>query len=253
MNVNTLSKIDALSTLSFRTKARLATALSPLLDAVSYAACHGKDLRDFAVPMSELVATGLTSVDCSFLADAGIVAVLSRGKAAKGHWKRNGSRPVSADRLIVLTDAGIQWVAEWVALEATQVPRFDGLDPVKPHCSWPTIERIFYEASTRELYVAETLVLALGCRACSKGELLTAFQREKWATRIENPLKDRTNGGRAQQLRDAMHGLNKLQRQRHGCVYVKFHAEDKGRTARYEVTSEGNELARSHRRRTVDE
>ena len=233
-----------LDALEYRTRVRLAKGLAPLLDARSYAALLGKAPSEMEVTVSELSAHALTSVDCDLLAAAGVLEI--RGKESHNGHRRNGVRPKSLIKLpgavVALTRAGVQWVEELLPSADTRMVRVDKARRSRGVGRPP----LFYDQRAKELYLRRVLVIGLASRATNRRRLLAEFEDQHWQRQIDNPLTSKSNRARAQQLRDAVFGLNELQKARHGCVYVQFHADEKGHIAWYEVTAEGRQ--RSARR-----
>lgn len=224
---------------------RLAAALTPALDAFAYLVAPETSV-DAAIPLEELRCYALTSNDCIYLVAAGLLEILPRKGATSGH---NGSKlgaHLSAGAMARLTEAGIRWVSKWCSCAGAS-----NREPSET-AAWEESEEsscVNYDESSRELRLSGSVVVAVGSRAQNRERLLMAFQRANWASQIENPLTSRLNGSRAQQLRDTVHELNHAQNRTCGRLLIRFHANEKGRKASYEVTDEGRTLIRYHRKR----
>jgi hypothetical protein len=93
-------------------------------------------------------------------------------------------------------------------------------------------DKPFFDTELRELWVNNTLVKRLDCRATNQILILTVLQEENWPFRIDDPLPPTSGRDRKDRLRSTIHSLNACQ---HGAV-VRFFADGTGHGIRWELT-----------------
>jgi len=87
-----------------------------------------------------------------------------------------------------------------------------------------------WDSSLRELWVGSCLVKRFKGRADNQALVLSAFEEEKWAVRIDDPLPPHPQLDSKLRLRDTISSLNRHQ----STLRIRFHGDGTGRGVRWE-------------------
>ena len=232
-----LQELPSLESLPDMMKRRVLKALTSLAEVAWCAESHGgpRAVTLFAPRVGDLLRTGATFWDCQWLLMAGCIRVLkSDCHTCRG---KNGfhrpSRRLDEQTLVVLTEAGDAELRRLSLSPAfpIEVTKQNGDES---HHSETSLIR--YDSENRELFVGHTLVLPVRPIARNLDTLLKGFEEKRWEHRIACPFKGLENGKRAQTVRDAVHGLNTMQRPQ----LLLFHSDRKGASIRYEFLSDAD-------------
>ena len=88
----------------------------------------------------------------------------------------------------------------------------------------------YFDVELHELWVDDTLVKRLDCRATNQMMILLAFQELGWRRRIDDPLRPKYGADPKARLRTAIHSLNRRQH----ANLIRFHADGSGQGIRWD-------------------
>jgi len=96
----------------------------------------------------------------------------------------------------------------------------------------PLNRQIYFNSELRELWVRGTLVKRLDIRATNQILVLTVFQEDDWAVRIDDPMHPKGGDDKAR-LRDTIYSLNGGQHP----FLIHFFADGSGHGIRWEFVA----------------
>ena len=221
---------------------RIKQALGLLLESYDYAQDVGCDLWEFAVEADHLLPLGLTASDCRWLHYRGLVEH-ARELTALGEdrrtFRRGGVLKINRRTCFVLTETGEQFArtlaGDSVVIPMTAAPdlppgflaKKSGLS----HDSAPNVTPT-WDRDRQQLRVGRIIVKEFKVPAPNQEAILSAFQEENWAPRIDDPLPPLADVEPKRRLHDTISSLNRNQRE----PLIRFLGDGSGQGARWEFT-----------------
>lgn len=188
-----------------------------------------RDSAAFSLRVADLLSAGMTWADCQWMWMAGYLAdARSIGRGQTRSKARRAPSRLSEHAWVTLTAAGEAELRRFqlagaIAANLAERPYHTGGDD--------QLVPIRYDRDMRELFLGNIRVLRLGPTARNMHVLLKHFDDELWRKQIRSPFETLTNSARAQAVRDAVHGLNKLQ----DPLHIVFRSNQKGARIFYEI------------------
>jgi len=90
----------------------------------------------------------------------------------------------------------------------------------------------YFDVELRELWLGDVLVKRLDARATNQILMLTSFQEQRWALRIDDPLRPKNGSDGKSRLRYAVFNLNRHQHPEH---LIRFSCDGSGRGVRWDL------------------
>ncbi len=175
-------------------------ALSLLLDAHEAGAETGRDPWQFALEAHALKDAGLSHSDLRLLVYDGYVkhqVEWTRRGAKQRTFRQPRSLRIEERSCFVLTSAGLELAHE-----------VDGYHtPEASACAQP-----YWDHDLRELRIGSVVAKRFRQPAKNQETILSAFQREGWPPRIDNPLPGDDATAALERLHDAVKRLNRQHR-----------------------------------------
>ncbi len=223
----TLTK-PAISAITPARLARLGDGLAFFREALTDAGEFGSGKWEFALSFPELTLVNLPAIDLRWLVSHGFIE-----HAFEEISHRNGyrlfhpapERAITDQSCFVLTQTGEKF-AESLARQQRA-----GCSPNSP-ATKETV-RPSWNAQTRELCFNGQVVKQFHRPAECQEMILSAFEKARWAVRIENPLKGRDGREASDRLHDVIRALNRNQNTR----LIRFRGDGKGRGIRWSPRS----------------
>lgn len=196
--------VDSSSAHRWKYNPHLKGGLSLLLDGYLYACELGRDRWEFAVEIELLHSSGLNNNDLRWLIGKGyadhILETTSKGKGRRSTF-RSGRLALPEKSCIILTDAGVKFTQEALALPEPCVPK-SGLE--SQSSSVP-----YWDAETHSLYWQERLIKHFKHEAPFQEAILEAFQANKWTRFVVVTLPKEEGMNPKERLRVTIKNLNR--------------------------------------------
>lgn len=213
-----------------------------LLQAYDYAHELGCDAWDFAVEISNLLASGMTHSDLRWLVRKGCVTHGHETTLAgqQGRSFQCGGDLTFSDRSsFVLTLAGTVF-ARKVLSEREPLPPIEPDPPSGETAPWPTAARPQWDAARQQLRLSGTLMKEFRRPSPNQEAILAAFEEEGWPPRIDDPLPPEPHIDPKRRLQDTIKSLNRSQKRQ----IVRFMGDGSGQGVRWELVREDGEGSR---------
>jgi hypothetical protein len=227
---------------SSRVTPEIRSALLLLLDAAERAQDAGTDVWQFSVELSVLREIGLTKNECRWLVAQGLA------EHACEHTTHNANRRTFQPYANLALPEGTCFViAKRGAAYADVLLQSESpLPAVRVGTSWnpsphatcgngcleypcPT-----WDSDRQQLRLGRTVVKEFKVPAPNQQAVLSAFQEENWAPRIDDPLPPALNQDPKRRLHSTINCLNRNQRQ----PLLRFLGDGKGEGVRWEFAPE---------------
>jgi hypothetical protein len=227
---------SVISSFTLAVAARAHEGLLILLRACQYARATQRDPWDFAVEWESLRAFGLTSTDVRWLSCQNLIehaVEVTPVGASSRVFERVGAMVIANRTAMVLTEAGVQFVAAWTNQNEKRLPFLrDGKSAEEGTLNHHSIP--IWDHNRRELWFGGCLIKRFKVRAPNQERILDAFQEEAWPSCIDNPFPGGLKAAAYEQLHDAIKNLNRHML----CQRLRFHGDGSGLRARWSSWSE---------------
>jgi len=202
-----------------------------LVEAYDYAHDLGCDVWDFAVEIAELVVAGLTHSDLRWLIRRGLVEhggeTTFTGELRRS-FRRIEGLSFCLQSCFVLSESGCAFARK----NATSVSRTVSLSSRLVERLAQQMERIpQWDCERHELLLSEMVVKQFKLPAPNQEAILMAFEEEKWAPKIDDPIPPVADQDPKQRLRDTIKSLNRNQKNR----LIRFTGDGSGEGVLWEL------------------
>ncbi len=213
--------------------------ISQLLQAHEYATELGRDRWDFAVEVFALRSAGATIADLRWLIYKGL-ANHGREFTVAGDSDRmiqKGGQFLPSNRsCLVLTDQGVRFAQELqerYSQPGNTIPFATEMDVASdqlcrgvPRASQSAGQASLpkWDCNRRELWFNGQLVKQFKLPSANQETIIVAFEEERWAPRVDDPLPPTPDIDPKRRLNDAIKSLNR--RQKHQCI--RFMGDGRG-------------------------
>ena len=180
-----------------------------LLQAHSDAQETGRSPEEFAVDLTELRVSGVSTSDLRWLLSKGYAEHLLDKTPVRGSTRQLvsfASLAFKANSCFTLTKKGLEQARQHLSLSMT-VPSINWasngskVSPIQPN----------WKLATRELFVGGELVRRFLTKADNQVKILNAFQEESWPEHLDDPLPPNGSSEQKRRLHDAINKLNRHQ------------------------------------------
>jgi hypothetical protein len=189
-------------------------ALGQLAEAYDYARSARQDAWEFAIEMSELLASGLTTSDLRWLASKNYAehgVEMTQARDARRSFVRNRNMAFRKETCFILTDEGAALAASLgvkplvvsLVSHRLETPRRELREPggLRPH----------WDGQRRLLRMGKQIVKCFRVPAPNQQMILDVFQEEAWPQRISDPLPPLSDLDPKRRLHDTIKCLNRNQ------------------------------------------
>jgi len=204
-----------------------------LLQAHDYAHDLGCDVWDFAVEISNLLASGLTHSDLRWLVRRDCVEHGHETTLAgqRGRSFQCGGDLTFSDRTcFVLTLAGTIFARKALVEHEPSSPG-EPDSPPSERMPWSTSTRPQWDATRQQLRLNGTLMKEFRRPSPNQETVLAAFEEEGWPPRIDDPLPPEPHIDPKRRLQDTIKSLNRSQKKQ----IVRFMGDGSGQGVRWEL------------------
>jgi hypothetical protein len=222
---------------SARFTPEIRSALLVLLDAAECARDAGTDVWQFSVEISVLHQMGLTKNDCRWLVAQGLAqhaCERTTHKTDRRTFQPYPNLALPKGTCFAIAEQGATYARALLASQdQSAVIRFV-LDPSLNSdvssgndslSSFPT-----WDPDRQQLRVGRTVVKEFKVPAANQQAVLAAFQEEKWAPRIDDPLPPSPNQDPKRRLHSTINCLNRNQKR----PLIRFLGDGSGEGVRWE-------------------
>lgn len=192
-----------------------------LVRAYQYAADTNVDRWEYAIPISEFRYAGVTLSELRWLLFRGLAIHAREVIQDNGQYRqyiRLGIRSFPPDACFVLSDQGVQSLGKQLPVPAEPKPlhvngyhagTLQNGSALKLSANAVPLPK--WDPNKRELTFQGKIVKIFRATAPNQGIILTAFQEEGWAHRIDDPLPPESEQDSRERLRNAIKQLNRKQ------------------------------------------
>ncbi|NLX97026.1 MAG: hypothetical protein GXY83_12700 [Rhodopirellula sp.] len=223
--------------------ARRNDALRLLLEAQFYAADLRRSVWDFAVEISLLRKTGLTSNDLRWLLCKGYVEhgrEMTVSHETSRTFRRSSGLTFARRTCFVLTESGVEFAQEALTQSRKNQATINGARPEAaipasngngaPHKELANLAPK-WDRQRQELRVGPYLVKQFKVPAANQERILAAFEEEDWPVKIDDPLPPHCEQDPKRRLHDTINSLNRNQKHR----LIRFTGDGSGQGVRWSL------------------
>lgn len=192
------------------------------------AASLHRDAWEFAVALSELLASGTSAADLRWLVAAGYAEHAFEVRAPGLGTRQFEPEPklaFSHHTCFIATKAGRRLMHDTAALLLRRSST--SANGSNSHGTG----LVCWNTDSRELRINDCLVKRLRRRATSQEAVLLAFEKAGWCSPLPNPLNCPECGDAKRRLREVVADLNK----HHLTEIIRFHCKDGGSAVSFEI------------------
>ena len=211
-------------------------SLSLLLRAARYAHSAHCSAWQFAVPLAELRAAGLSECDLRWLTWKGYVELApaaSQAPAAAGRAARDQPLQFTNRSSFILTPRGMRLAKQLLAGFPAAMVRDNEPEIFTTLISSPCSPAPCWDRQRRELRVGQILIKRFCVPAENQETILAAFEEEAWPAHIDDPLPPAPEIDPKRRLHSTIQCLNRNQK----AQLLHFHGDGYGRGIRWERQS----------------
>lgn len=209
----------------------LTRRIQALVEAYDYAIDLDCDVWNFAVEIATLHAAGLSDSDLRWLISR--VLIRHGGETTFLGEQRRSFRQIEGLRFFeqscfVLTESGRRFAEQ----DANCICRPESLNRriVERH-AWQTERTPHWDSVRHELLFGDIVVKHFKLPAPNQEAILMAFEEERWATKIDDPIPPADDQEPKQRLRDTIKSLNRNQKNR----LIRFTGDGSGQGVLWEL------------------
>lgn len=232
-----------------RIAARGNNALQMLLDAFYYSCDLECNAWDFAVGISTLKKSGLTSNDFRWLVAKGFLhhsaETTSTGAEFREFQAEHSARFVR-NSCFILSEAGINFAQTLLKDTESRRGRHTRSLSDQQHNSWAHIgvdTLPHWDSDRQELTLDGTVIKRFKVPARNQETVLTVFQEEGWPARIDDPLPQVSDINPKRRLHDTINALNRHQKQH----LIQFRGDGQGEGVLWEFVASKRKAYRNFR------